>query len=125
MKIFSIRKSQEFKDINKKGKKFYSKTLILTFSKSANNFSDQKISKLKSDEFCRVGYIVSKKISKLAVKRNKIKRRFREAFRQCLKNSLIKKNYNYIIIARLSAIDVDYQGIVKDLEFCLKESNKL
>jgi len=125
LKIFSIRKSQEFKDINKKGKKFYSKTLILTISKPTNNFSDQRTIKLKSDDFCRVGYVVSKKISKLAVKRNKIKRRFREAFRRSLKNNLIKKNCDYIIIARLSAVNTDYLGIIKDLEFCLKESNKL
>lgn len=125
MKIFSIRKSQEFKDINKKGKKFYSKALILTSLKSTDHFPNQKTNKSEAVEFCRVGYVVSKKISKLAVKRNKIKRRFREAFRQSLKNNLIKKNYDYIIIARFSAVNVDYQSIVEDLEFCLKELNKL
>lgn len=72
-------------------------------------------------EFCRVGYTVSKSVSKLSHQRNLIKRRLREAFKA--NNLYLQNRYDYVIIARKNIINNDYKKIVNDLKFALKKLN--
>ncbi len=119
MKIISIKKSPEFQKIGKKGQKFYSKTSILLTYKTPELYSANKKEGRNAAEFCRIGYTVSKSVSKLAVERNLAKRRLRAAFNE-IASQLAKNSYDYIIIARKEIIESDYNKIIADLKFSLK-----
>ena len=72
--------------------------------------------KIKTDKNCptRVGFVVSKKIHKRAVKRNKIKRLLRENIRLMLKNKELANIEDYqslIFIAKQSILDKDFKEI--------------
>ena len=60
-----------------------------------------------------LGIIVSKKVSKKAVVRNRVRRRIREAFR--LSQPELKQGYNMIIIAKNRCADASYAELAKSL----------
>jgi ribonuclease P protein component len=66
----------------------------------------------------RVAFAVGLKVSKSAVKRNRIKRQLREAVRLLIKKERIKIGYYLLFVARPGVLDKQYQ----DLE---NEVNKL
>ena len=72
----------------------------------------------RAEEFCRLLPIVTKKIHKKAVVRNKFRRRIKEAFRRVDKN-LLKNQHDYQILARQSIFKYSMNSIVKDIESCL------
>jgi len=108
-KEFRIRKRKEFDLIFTKGRKIKTRFLLIIFLKNSLSLS-------------RFGFIVSSKVSKKAVVRNKIKRRLREIIR--LNLSRIKSGYDFIIIASPFAKEVDFQNLKEDLEKALSK-NKL
>ena len=72
--------------------------------------------KIKTDKNCptRVGFVVSKKVHKRAVKRNKIKRILREIFRLEFKNNKIETIQNYqslIFLAKEEIIEKNSEEI--------------
>lgn len=78
-------------------------------------FNDKQI-------FCRVGFTVSKNISKLANVRNLVKRRLKEALKA---NIVYLNNYqDYIFIARKDIVQSQYQELVKDMAFALQQIKK-
>lgn len=69
---------------------------------------------LKNDlGYSRFGIIISSKISKKAVVRNKVRRRISETFRLNLKN--FKSGFDVIIICRKPIIKASYQDIEKEI----------
>lgn len=98
-----------------KNEKAFSATFRLRNCKS-NEFLTLYVGKEKSDEKIptKAGFVVSKKIHKRAVKRNKIKRRLREIYISAVKNHLadnLQKSLSLIFIARGKALDADFSEL--------------
>ena len=66
-----------------------------------------------------MGFSVSKKVGKSVV-RNKIRRRFKEAF-MCLEPS-INKSVHIIFLARAAVSEASYKDIKKDMAYLLKKA---
>lgn len=73
----------------------------------------------RAEEFCRLLPVVTKKIHKKAVVRNKFRRRIKEAFRR-VDVSLLQNQHDYQIIARQSIFKYSVNSIIEDIESCLK-----
>lgn len=116
-KIFSIKKSVEFKQISSKNQRFYSQSLIL-LSAPTPDFYSQNSAKKNAKNFCRVGYTVSKNIGN-AVIRNCTKRKLRQIFKS-LASHYVQNHRDYVLIARKEISAFDYDKIFSDLKFCLK-----
>ena len=98
-----------------KKEKAFSATFRVRNCKS-NEFLTLYVGKEKSDEKIptKVGFVVSKKIHKRAVKRNKIKRRLREIYISAMKNHLadnLQKAMSLIFIARGKALEASYSEL--------------
>ena len=76
------------------------------------------------DMVTKIAFVVSKKIHKRAVVRNRIKRLMRESFRLILKNSEYKNLHKYlsiICVAKTSAIESDFATIDTSLRNLLSQ----
>jgi len=89
---------------------------------NANNIIAAKINK-NDLLFSRFAFIVSNKISKSAVKRNKIKRQMREVVRA--KISLIRNGYDIVFIANPQIVKKKYSDINEAVEKLLIKSKLL
>ncbi|HSH52023.1 MAG TPA: ribonuclease P protein component [Bacteroidales bacterium] len=99
-KEFRIKKNEEFQQVFKRGKSFANRQLVIYYVKKPGQLH------------FRVGLSVGKKIGN-AVTRNRIKRYLRTAFQQ-LENE-IKQEYDYVIIARQPAKNMNFTEIKKSL----------
>jgi len=68
----------------------------------------------QEQELPRFGIVVSTKVSRQAVIRNKVKRRIRDVLKNHL--NLIKKNQDILIIALPGIKEVEYQDIEQSLQ---------
>lgn len=73
-----------------------------------------------SKPFLEVGFVVSKKVSKKAVERNKIKRRLREILRERSKKF---KQGGKILIFPLPGIDSSFHHLKKTVEKIISKTN--
>lgn len=71
------------------------------------------LGKVKQNEYpTKVGFVVSKKIHKRAVKRNRIKRLMRESYRLLIKEGAVSDKYiSLIFVASSKLLNMDYNGI--------------
>ena len=106
--ILRLKKRQEFVSLAKQGSKFVTPTLII---QSAPNPA--------CAEACRVGFTTSRVLGN-AVKRNRIRRRLREAVR-ALFPDYARTGYDYVLIGRQTALAAPYGDIVKDLQRGLRK----
>lgn len=99
-KKFRLTKTNDFKKLFDEQRIFYSQNIILKA--------------VKNDlEYSRFGIIVSTKVSKRAVDRNKIKRRIREILRINYNN--IKQGIDVLVIAKRAVLDKEYRDIESDV----------
>ena len=99
-RAFRLRKNGDFQQVRQQGRSITSRLLILAWS--PNNVAQ-----------LRIGLVVSKRITKLAVRRNYLKRLLGEAIRPTLHN--LPVGMDIVISARHQSIDVDLPTITVDI----------
>ncbi len=106
-KKYRLKKKKDFEKVIKKGKFFEENFLVL--KKMKNNLS-----------WTRIGFVVSQKVSKKAVIRNKIKRRIREVIKVNLNK--IKSGYDIIFFTKKGIEEKSFSEIKNSVETLLKEA---
>ena len=76
----------------------------------------------KTDLQARLGFTVSKKVGN-AVKRNRVRRRLKEAARIVMPESAMPNN-DYVIIGRRNTLDLPFDKIKSDIVFALKIAHR-
>jgi len=123
MILISIKKRSDFLTLSKTTLRFHSKTSLILAGKIPEKLLLNNHTK-KIDDICRFGLTVSKKIGN-AVIRNKVKRRYRQAFLRLNKEQFTNKYFDYSIIAKKEIVGSSFQNIYDDLKFCLKHLTRL
>jgi ribonuclease P protein component len=101
-----LKKEKEFEAVFKGGRTFRGKSVLLRYLINGTNET-------------RIGFVVSKKISKLAVERNKAKRRMRDIVR--LKRDDLKKGLSIVIVSLPPIKGMAFREIKEDLEKILSK----
>ena len=102
-KIVSLSKNEDFKSLLK-GKKISNKYFTIFFNKLLNKDSNN----------LNVSFVTKKKIGN-AVKRNKIKRRLKNIMNDATKKINLNLNYSYLLIAKKTVLEDQYENIKKIL----------
>ena len=105
-----LRKSSEFQRVRQQGRSTTSRLLILAW---ASNDVAQ----------LRIGFVVSKRISKRAVDRNYLKRLFGEALRPII--SEISPGWDIVISARKDSLTADLHMLEQDIPALLRRARLL
>jgi len=139
IKIFNIKKTSDFSLINKSGSKFFLKDLIIIqyqnpdpklISHNFKNNNNRKLHDQLDQEQnltidknslinCRVGYTISKSVSKLSTTRNFIKRRLKSVVKN--NHKLLQSNHDYVFIARKTIVESSFAELEKNIKFALKK----
>lgn len=98
---FRLVKAKDFKRIFKLGKAYHAK--IFRLKVLANGLATN-----------RYGIVISTKVSKKSVERNKLKRQFRQALKQFDKRLVL--GFDLVIIVSPAALSQDYKFIKSQLE---------
>ena len=101
-----LKKEKEFEAVFKGGRTIKGKSVFLRYL-------------INGTDKTKVGFVVSKKISKLAVIRNKAKRRMRDIVR--LKKDGLKEGLSIVIVSLPSISKMTYKEIKEDLENLLSK----
>jgi ribonuclease P protein component len=102
-KILALSRNEEFKNLLSKNKLSNRYTTI--FFGYLNNKNNKKFN---------ISFVAKKKIGN-AVKRNKIKRRLRNIMNDAVKKIKIELKYSYLVIAKPTMLDNDYENIKETL----------
>jgi ribonuclease P protein component len=105
-----LRKGSEFQRVRQQGRSIASRLLILAWIPN-------EVAQL------RIGFVVSKRISKHAVERNYIKRLLSEAIRPVL--SEIPRGWDIVLSARNQASSADLQALKQDIITLLRRAHLL
>lgn len=105
-----LRKSSDFQRVRQQGQSTASRLLILAWT--PNSVSS-----------VRVGFVISKRISKSAVQRNYIKRLLGEALRPALAD--LVPDYDIVFSARVQVIGVDLFTLRRDILTLLRRAGLL
>jgi len=107
-KKFRLAGVKDFDRIQKEGKVFQSTNFGIAYLKRGN------------EEPSRFGFIVSTKIAKDAVDRNRFKRAMSEAVR--IASIDLRTGYDVVFLAKVSITRVPTADIMKEVRFSLRES---
>lgn len=110
-KVVSLNKNTVFKRLYYRGRSVSHSAVVLYFMK--NN---------RESDIIRLGITVSKKLGK-AVKRNRIRRLLREAFRAHEAN--VVPGYNIVIVARFACLGKSYAELSRTIKLLLSKAKLL
>ncbi len=100
----------DFEKVKEKGEKFQSHLFgLLVFP--------------NEEDVSRFGFVISTKLSKKAVKRNRVKRILREQVRLSLPK--IKNGFDVIFLGKKALLEVSYKEIGKEIKRLFKKSGLL
>ena len=102
-KILALSKNEEFKKLLKK-KKTSNKYVTIFFGKLDK----------KNNKRLNISFVTKKKLGN-AIKRNKIKRRLKNIMSQLVNISKINFNYSYLVIAKKTVLNDNYEDIKETL----------
>lgn len=127
-KNFRLSKKKDFEAVFQKGKSIKGVGFVLNFLEKKNNkfiykFSKKSTAMQEISGDLKVGFIVSLKVHKKAVKRNKLKRRMREVIKDNLDK--IKKGNFIVIVALPSAANFSFKEVKKNINVLLKKAHLL
>jgi len=108
-KITSLSKNDDFKSLLN-GKKISNRYLTIFFKKLSD----------KNNNNLNISFVTKKRIGN-AVKRNKIKRRLRSIMNEAIKKINLNLNYSYLLIAKYSVLENQYENIKKTIFIDLKK----
>ena len=103
-RIVALSKNEDFKNLLKK-KKISNKYITIFFGLIEN----------KNNKKLNISFVAKKKQIKSAVKRNKVKRRLRNIMNDLVKKMLINFNLSYLVIAKTTMLNNEYQVIKETL----------
>jgi len=106
--LITLTDRRDFLDIQSNGKKWVAGGLILQVKENSLGLK-------------RIGYTVSKRVDKSAVKRNRIKRRLRAVAADVL-SVYAKDGCDYILVGKKVTSARGYSTLVNDLKWCLKKT---
>ncbi len=101
--VRTIKRRSDFVRAAKQGRRWVSQSMILQF--------------LPEEGKQQVGFTVSKKVDKSAVRRNLIRRRLKAAASEIMP---LAKEGTYVIIGRKEAAEKKFALLAGDLKWCLK-----
>ena len=105
-----LKKRSDFLCVQQNGQKWVSKTMVIEMA------SNDGLG-------IRYGLTVSKKVSKSAVIRNRVKRRLKAVACDVLPE-YCQHNIDLVLIGRQATTEQDYEMLQKDLRWCLKKLGK-
>ncbi|MGP1716783.1 MAG: ribonuclease P protein component [Methylophilus sp.] len=109
MTLYKLRKTDEFSSVFTFRKRLYGEWLLVNI-------------KPNQQELNRYGLVVPKKIAKLAVKRNYMKRVLRELLRN--QPSSTTSGYDVVLQVRKTFQHADFQAVQRDLSVLLNKLKK-
>jgi len=109
--LIQIKKRSDFLKIQSKGRKWVSHGLIIQTMPN-------------DDHTKRIGFTVTKRTDKSAVKRNRIKRRLRAAAADILP-AYAKNGHDYILVGRPQTLTRPYDTLKNDIKWCLGKMDLL
>ncbi len=115
MPLYSLKNQKQFNLVNKRGKKISTRYFIIIFVKKF------KLPKINDSEAIFFGMKVSKKLSKKAVVRNKIKRRIRHLMQLMTKDKNLDMNQTALIFIPYKNFEkITFSRLSYDLQKTLK-----
>ena len=105
-KEFRLRKQKDFENVFNRGVYFSEKFLMLKAVENSLSFS-------------RFGFVVSKKISKKAVERNRVKRLMSESIR--LSQEKIKPGFDVVFVSKAGIVGKSFEEVKELMEKLLKK----
>ncbi len=106
-RAFRLRNNADFQRVRKQGRNVTSRLLAIAWMPNDTTQT-------------RIGFVVSKRISKHAVRRNYIKRILSEAIRPLLPE--LSGNWDVVISARGQALNASLQELSQDIEHVLRRA---
>jgi ribonuclease P protein component len=120
-----LKKVRDFNLLIKKGRWVNGRFFDLKYLELAK-FTDLRPKTQKADEFLsqlKIAFGVGLRISKSAVKRNRLRRQLSEAVRLFLKTGRVKPGYFFLFSAKAGSLGATYEQITQEVEFLFKAAN--
>jgi ribonuclease P protein component len=109
-RAFRLRKNRDFQRVSKRGRRVSSPLLTLSWTPN-------------TEAQLRVGFVISKRVSRHAVDRNRLKRLLGEAIRPSL--SLLAPGWDLVLYTRRETLSADLRALQSDIPELLRRARLL